>query len=124
MAYKKERAKEIFRPKPGKLLDQVREAMNAILFLYKHVLGMPFDDRIDTIPSKKQKKLPTVLSQSEIRLPLACMSGTNELMAKLLYGAGLRLMECIRLRVKDVDFENHQIIVRDGKGADSSGLFS
>jgi integron integrase len=175
MAYRRERAKEIFRPKPGKVLDQVREvmryhhysirtentyvkwiveyirfngtrhprdmgkpeierflshlainrnvapstqnqAMNAILFLYKHVLDMPLDDRIDVIRSKKRKRLPTVLSQSEVRLLLGCMNGTNELMAKLLYGAGLRLMECVRLRVKDVDFENHQVIVRDGKG--------
>jgi integron integrase len=92
------------------------QAMNAILFLYKHVLDMPLDDRIDVIRSKKRKRLPTVLSQSEVRLLLGCMNGTNELMAKLLYGAGLRLMECVRLRVKDVDFENHQVIVRDGKG--------
>jgi integron integrase len=92
------------------------QAMNAILFLYKHVLDMPLDDRIDAIRSRKRKKLPTVLSQSEVRLLFGCMSGTNELMVKLLYGAGLRLMECVRLRVKDVDFENHRIIVRDGKG--------
>jgi len=175
MAYKREHVKEKFRPKPGKLLDQIREvmryhhyairteqtyvkwildyirfnetrhpremgkpeverflshlainrnvatstqnqALNAILFLYKYVLDMPLNDYIDATRSKKQKKLPTVLSNSEISQFFQHISGTNELMAKLLYGAGLRLMECIRLRVKDVDFENNQIIVRDGKG--------
>ena len=66
--------------------------------------------------SKKQKRLPTVLSQSEISEFFKHISETKELMAKLLHGSGLRLMESIRLRVKDVDFANHKIIVRDGKG--------
>jgi len=92
------------------------QALNSILFLYKHVLDLPLNDYIDATRSKKRKRLPTVLNQSEISRFFQYISGTNELMAKLLYGAGLRLMECIRLRVKDVDFENHQIIVRDGKG--------
>jgi integron integrase len=92
------------------------QALNAILFLYKHVLDMPLNDHIDAIRSQKQKNLPTVLSTSEINLFFKHINGTNELMAKLLYGAGLRLMECVRLRIKDVDFDNHQIIVRDGKG--------
>ncbi len=92
------------------------QALNAILFLYKHVLDMPLNGYIDATRSKKRKRLPTVLNQSEISRFFQYISGTNELMAKLLYGAGLRLMECIRLRVKDVDFENHHIIVRDGKG--------
>ena len=83
------------------------QAFNAILFLYKHVLDMPLNDYIDATRSKKRKRLPTVLNQSEISRFFQHISGTNELMAKLLYGAGLRLMECIRLRVKDVDFENH-----------------
>jgi len=83
------------------------QALNAILFLYKHVLDMPLNDYIDATRSKKRKRLPTVLNQPEISRLFQHISGTNELMAKLLYGAGLRLMECIRLRVKDVDFENH-----------------
>lgn len=175
MAYKRQHVKERFRPKPGKLLDQVREvmryhhyairteqtyikwirdyirfndtrhpkemgkpeierflshlavnrnvavstqnqALNAILFLYKYVLDMPLNDYIDAVRSKKQKRLPTVLNPLEVSQLFQHISGIHELMAKLLYGAGLRLMECIRLRVKDVDFENHQIIVRDGKG--------
>jgi len=92
------------------------QVLNAILFLYTHVIDIPLNDYIDATRSKKRKRLPTVLNQSEISRFFKHISGTNELMAKLLYGAGLRLMECIRLRVKDVDFENHQIIVRDGKG--------
>ena len=175
MAYKREHVKDKFRPKPGKLVDQIQEvmryhhyairteqtyikwildyirfnetrhpremgkpeiehflshlavnrkvaastqnqALNAIIFLYKHVLDMPLNDHIDAIRSQKQKNLPTVLSTSEINLFFKHINGTNELMAKLLYGAGLRLMECVRLRIKDVDFDNHQIIVRDGKG--------
>jgi len=92
------------------------QALNAILFLYKYVLDMPLNDYIDATRSKKRKRLPTVLNQSEIHRFFQHINGTNELMAKLLYGAGLRLMECVRLRVKDVDFANHQIIVRDGKG--------
>jgi len=175
MAYKREHVKKRFRPKPGKLLDQVREvmryhhyairteqiyvkwildyirfnetlhpremgkpeierflshlavnrnlatstqnqALNAILFLYKHVLDIPLNDYIDATRSKKHKRLPTVLSQSEVSQFFQHISGTKELMAKLLYGAGLRLMECVRLRIKDVDFANHQIIVRNGKG--------
>ncbi|MEA3429541.1 MAG: phage integrase N-terminal SAM-like domain-containing protein [Thermodesulfobacteriota bacterium] len=81
------------------------QALNAILFLYKHVLDRPLNDYIDATRSKKRKRLPTVLSQSEISRFFQHISGTKELRAKLLYGAGLRLMECIRLRVKDINFE-------------------
>jgi len=97
-------------------LSTQNQALHAILFLYKHVLDMLLNDYIDATRSKKRKRLPTVLNQSEISRFFQHISGTNELMAKLFYGACLRLMECVRLRVKDVDFENHHIIVRDGKG--------
>jgi len=97
-------------------LQTQNQALNAILFLYKHVLDMPLNEQIDATRSKKQKNLPLVLNQSEINRFFQHINGKNELMAKLLYGAGLRLMECVRLRIKDVDFENHQIIVRGGKG--------
>ena len=159
MPYKREHVKKKFRPKPGRLLDQIREvmryhhyairtektyvkwildyihfnnvrnpmemgkaeierflshlainknvaastqnqALNAILFLYKRVLDMPIDDYIDAARSTKQKRLPTVLSQSELNQFFKYIDGTNELMAKLLYGSGLRLMECIRLRTR------------------------
>jgi integrase len=66
--------------------------------------------------AKKPEKLPTVMSKKEVSQVLAEISGTHRLMAKLLYGCGLRLMECVRLRVKDVDFDQDQIIVRGGKG--------
>ena len=74
--------------------------LNAILFLYKHVLDMPLNGYIEATRSNKRKRLPTVLNQSEISRFFQHISGTNELMAKLSYGAGLRLMECIRLRVR------------------------
>ena len=175
MAYSRTVITEKFRPKPGKLMDQVREvlryhhysirteeayvrwilqfirfhnkqhpkdlgkteienflsylatdrqvaaatqnqAMNAIVFLYKRVLDIPIDDRIEALCAKKPKRLPTVLSRSEVRNLMSNMKGANHLMAMLLYGSGLRLMECVRLRVMDIDFDNHLIVVRDGKG--------
>ncbi len=175
MAYSRAVITEKFKPKPGKLMDQVREvlryhhysfrteetyvrwilqfirfhnkqhpkdlgkteienflsylatdrqvaaatqnqAMNAIVFLYKRVLDIPIDDRIEALRAKKPKRLPTVLSRAEVRNLMSNMQGTNHLMAMLLYGSGLRLMECVRLRVMDVDFDNHLIVVRDGKG--------
>jgi len=96
-------------------LSTQNPALNAILFLYKHVLDMPLNDYIDPTRSKKRKRLPTLLNQSEISRFFQHITGANELMAKLFYGACLRLMECIQLRVTDVDFENHHIIVRDGE---------
>ena len=71
------------------------QALNAILFLYKHVLDMPLNDKIDATRSKKKQNLPSVLSQSEISRFFQHINGTNELMAKILYGSGLRLMECV-----------------------------
>lgn len=92
------------------------QAFNAILFLYKQVLKMELDKPINSIRAKKPRHLPSVLTQAEVLKIISAMSGTHQLMAKLLYGTGLRLMECIRLRVKDVDFEKNSIIVRDAKG--------
>lgn len=92
------------------------QAMNAILFLYKQVLDIPVEDQIQAVRSKKPKRLPTVLSQLDVKRLMNEITGTNQLMAMLLYGCGLRLMECVRLRVMDVDFDNHLIVVRDGKG--------
>ena len=71
---------------------------------------------VDALRAKKPKRLPTVLTRDETLRVLGGMKGVHQLMAKLLYGSGLRLMECVRLRVKDIDFAQHQIIVRDGKG--------
>nr|MBC8359858.1 integron integrase [Candidatus Desulfatibia profunda] len=92
------------------------QAFNALLFLYKHILQKQLDDKINAIRAKKPRCLPTVMTNEESMVVINALSGTNQLMAKLLYGCGMRLMECIRLRVKDIDFAMNQIMVRDGKG--------
>lgn len=92
------------------------QALSALLFLYREVLQLDLDRSIDAVRAKRPKRLPTVLTKEETRKVLECLSGTHQLMAKLLYGSGLRLMECMRLRVKDIDFAQRQIIIRDGKG--------
>src|SRR6266511_5883921 len=92
------------------------QALSALLFLYRDVLKKPLDHPVDAIRAKRPKRLPTVLTKEETLKLIGCLSGTHQLMAKLLYGGGLRLMECLRLRVKDLDFAQRQIVVRDGKG--------
>jgi len=92
-----------------------RQALNTLFFLYREVLDKPLDGKIQPIRSKKKPKLPTVLGQEEIRRLFRYIEGTHALMAKLLYGSGLRLMECVRLRIKDVDFDRKRIHVF-GKG--------
>ncbi|MGC8857208.1 MAG: integron integrase, partial [Anaerolineae bacterium] len=94
------------------------QALSAILFLYRHVLQMDMDVPSDIIRAEKSKTLPTVLTHAEALAVINHMTGITKLMTQLLYGSGLRLMECLRLRVKDIDFGNRQIIVRDGKGED------
>ena len=93
------------------------QALAALLFLYKVVLGRPLKwlDEI-RVRAKKPERLPVVLSRDEVRALLAQLEGTYRLVAALLYGSGLRLMEGLRLRVKDIDFGQNHIIVRDGKG--------
>jgi hypothetical protein len=97
-----------------------KQALSAVLFLYRHVLNQPVEVP-DILRPETVGHLPTVLTHPEAMLVIDKMSGTSRLMAKLLYGSGLGLMECLRLRVKDVDFGNHQIIVRDGKGEKRPG---
>ncbi len=92
------------------------QAFSALLFLYREVLKIEFDAPIDSIRAKKPSRLPVVLTRAEARQVIEGMSGVYQLMAKLLYGSGLRLMECVRLRVKDIDFERREIVVRDAKG--------
>lgn len=91
-------------------------ALAALLFLYKQVLKieLPLIDGVER--AKKPVRVPTVLTMDEVKTVLHQMTGVHHLMASLLYGAGLRVMECVRLRVKDVDFGYMQITVRDGKG--------
>ncbi len=94
------------------------QALSALLFLYREVLRQELDPLdLEAIRARKPKRLPTVLTKAEVQRVLDQMSGVQHLIARLLYGSGLRLMECMRLRVKDVDFEYLEIIVRDGKGA-------
>lgn len=92
------------------------QALSAILFLYKEVLGRPLDWLDGLARAKRPARVPTVLTVAEVRRLLSGLDGAKWLMASLLYGAGLRLRECLKLRVKDVDFEYRQIVVRDGKG--------
>ncbi|MGH2605774.1 MAG: integron integrase [Anaerolineales bacterium] len=92
------------------------QALNALLFLYRHVLGRELGAPIDTIRARRPRRLPTVLSQDEVRSLLACLTGTHRLVAGLLYGAGLRLMECLRLRIRDLDFDLKNVMIRGGKG--------
>jgi len=92
------------------------QALNAIVFLYKQVLDIDLGEFDALRKSSKPKRLPVVLSVAEVGHILALMDGRNALMAKLLYGAGLRLMECVRLRVQDIDFDYGQLHVRNGKG--------
>ncbi|HVS82783.1 MAG TPA: integron integrase [Pyrinomonadaceae bacterium] len=93
------------------------QALSALVFLYREVLKKDFEWMENLERAKKPDRLPVVMTEGEVRHTLAHLDGRNWLMAALLYGAGLRLMECVRLRVKDVDFEYRQITVRDGKGA-------
>ncbi|WP_027147331.1 integron integrase [Methylobacter marinus] len=93
------------------------QALSALLFLYKEVLLIDLPWLNDVVRAKQPQRLPNVLTRTEVRAVLVRMSGIHGLMANLLYGTGMRLMECVRLRVKDVDFERGEILIRDGKGA-------
>ena len=92
------------------------QALSAILFLYRYVLKQDIELPSTHARAQKSENLPVVLTHQEAMSVIRKMTGTPQLMAKVLYGSGLRLTECLRLRVKDLDFGNHQIIVRDGKG--------
>ena len=92
------------------------QALSALVFLYREVLHRNVDSLGKVERAKKPERLPVVFSRAEVRAVLAHLDGQHWMMASLLYGVGLRLMECVRLRVKDVDFTYRQILVRDGKG--------
>lgn len=91
-------------------------ALSSILFLYKEVLVVDLPWLEGVTRAKKPQRLPVVMTRDEVRQVLAHMQGTHHLMASLMYGTGMRLMECVRLRVKDVDFARREILVREGKG--------
>jgi integron integrase len=92
------------------------QALSALLFLYRDVLRQQLDWLEDVVRAKPARKLPVVLAQEEIRMLLAQLEGRAWLLSAVLYGTGMRLMECLRLRVKDVDFARGEITIRDGKG--------
>jgi integron integrase len=92
------------------------QALNALIFLYKHVLKRELGLIENLERAKRAHRLPVVFTPQEAKAVLGKMEGATGLMAALLYGSGLRVQECVRLRVKDIDFSTHQIIVRDGKG--------
>lgn len=93
------------------------QALSALLFLYRHVLGREVGDLGTVIRARKPKRLPVVMTRDEVKAVLANLSGDKWLMAALMYGAGLRLTECLCLRVQDIDIARREILVRDGKGA-------
>ena len=95
------------------------QALSALLFLYQKVLFLPLDARIDAVRAKPSRKLPTVLTKEEVRSVIVNMAGVHRLIAQTLYGSGLRLREAMQLRVKDLDFAQHQVVVRDAKGQES-----
>jgi integron integrase len=93
------------------------QALAALLFLYKEVLKQPLDWLDNIQRAKKPERLPLVFTRQEVRSILMHLEGSKWIVGSLLYGAGLRLLECLRLRIKDIDFGYNQILVRDGKGA-------
>jgi integron integrase len=95
------------------------QAISAILFLYRNILHIQLDSvSLNFVRPKKGKRVPVVLSKNEAQAIITNMTGAYKLMVQVMYGSGLRLMECLRLRVKDIDFENRRILVYDGKGGD------
>jgi len=92
------------------------QALNALLFLYREILKKDIGYVNGVIRAKRPHRLPVVLTRQEVRSIVGCLDGSDWIMAMLLYGAGLRLMECLRLRVKDIDLNSNQIVVRAGKG--------
>ena len=92
------------------------QAFSALLFFFGEVLKRPLE-KVDALRAKRTTRLPVVLSREEVKRLLGGLEGTMSLIGRLLYGTGMRMMEAIRLRVKDVDFDRHQVIVREGKGS-------
>jgi integron integrase len=93
------------------------QAKSAILFLYKEVINKELPWLNGVVAARVSQRLPVVLSVEEVNAALGRLRGTSALVARLLYGSGLRILECLRLRVKDIDFARREILVRDGKGA-------
>lgn len=92
------------------------QALSALLFLYRYVIECPLGELGEVIRARKSKRLPVVFTRDEVRAVLDQMRGEQRLIAVLMYGTGMRLMECLRLRVKDIDFGSGEITIREGKG--------
>ena len=92
------------------------QALAAVLFLYRHVLEKPLPAIADIVRAKRPQHLPVVLTRAQVRAVIGRMGGTPRIAAMLLYGSGMRLLECLRLRVKDVEYGENRIVVRDAKG--------
>jgi integron integrase len=92
------------------------QALCALLFLYREILALDIGWLEDIVRAKRPRRLPVVLTRQEVKMLLGALEDSNWIMATLLYGAGLRLLECLRLRVKDIGFDTNQIVVREGKG--------
>ena len=92
------------------------QALSALLFLCRHVLQQDLERPIDALRARRPQHRPAVLTREETLCVIGFLQGTYQLMAKLLHGCGLRLSECLQLRVKDLDFAKRQIVVRAGKG--------
>jgi integron integrase len=95
------------------------QALSALLFLYRYVLEQPLDFDINAVRAKRSRYLPTVLTKNEVQQVFSHLSGVHKLVMQILYGSGLRLTEGLQLRVKDLDFSQQQIMVRDAKGKES-----
>jgi len=93
------------------------QALSALLFLYRYVIGRRVGELGEVIRARKPQRLPVVMTREQVKAVLEQLTGDKWVMGSLMYGAGLRLMECVRLRVQDVDFSRNEILVRDGKGA-------
>ena len=93
------------------------QAMNALVFLYRKVLKQPLNEEINAVRAAKRTNIPVVMTREEVRQIINLMEGTPQLIVKILYGSGLRIMEAVRLRVKDIDYQMKQLTVRSGKGA-------
>ncbi|HUU41508.1 MAG TPA: integron integrase [Desulfatiglandales bacterium] len=92
------------------------QALNALVFLYKHVLKQPLNEKINAERAAKKVNIPVVLTRDETKRIIGAMTGIHQLVVKLLYGSGLRIIECLRLRVHDIDFDMKALTVRNGKG--------
>ena len=92
------------------------QALSAMLFLYRHVIGRPIGNLGEVVRARRPERLPVVMSRDEVSAVLTCLQGDKWLAASLMHGAGLRLMECLQLRVQDISFASSEILVRNGKG--------